>query len=253
MSEPLPAGTRASRLARRLVRAYPPAWRERYQDEIVGLIDETECSWRMAVDLAGGAVYEWAHAVVHPAGEGDALQKILEVRKAMRWFGAISFALVLTFGAPWIGSLINWPVLPSGTEWWALATFVGIAVWAFAIQISNHRARRQGRPGAGYGREVGWFELGVWSALAIAVSLLMAASVDDNSPSQHSTFSLLYAWFMLGKGMLDATKGARLDARLDSLTPGRLEAAVAGDQARRAENAETIIRFYNRTPPPEDR
>jgi hypothetical protein len=51
------------RLARRLVRLYPRAWRARYEDEILALIDETGLSFALALDLLRGGLVERGRTV----------------------------------------------------------------------------------------------------------------------------------------------------------------------------------------------
>lgn len=47
------------RLVRRLVRLYPHAWRTRYEDEFVALLDQTRLTWRDAADMARSVTSEW--------------------------------------------------------------------------------------------------------------------------------------------------------------------------------------------------
>jgi hypothetical protein len=48
-----------SGLARRLIRLYPRAWRERYEEEFVALIEQRPASLRDALDVALGALDAW--------------------------------------------------------------------------------------------------------------------------------------------------------------------------------------------------
>jgi len=51
-------------LARRLVRLYPRRWRERYETEMLALIDDTGLDARRSFDVAWGAGREWVRTVV---------------------------------------------------------------------------------------------------------------------------------------------------------------------------------------------
>lgn len=51
---------KSKRFARRLLRLYPRAWRERYEDEVLALTDETGLTTGHALDLARGALREWS-------------------------------------------------------------------------------------------------------------------------------------------------------------------------------------------------
>jgi hypothetical protein len=52
----------AERISRTLVRRYPRAWRERYGDEMLALIDDAGSTWKHALDLAVGCVDAWLRA-----------------------------------------------------------------------------------------------------------------------------------------------------------------------------------------------
>ena len=58
--------SRLSRLARAIVRRYPKAWRQRYEIEIAGFIEDAPAGWRDVLDLARGCVVERARAFVEP-------------------------------------------------------------------------------------------------------------------------------------------------------------------------------------------
>jgi len=45
--------------ARRLLRLYPRAWRERYEEEVLALVEQTGLTAGHAFDLARGAAREW--------------------------------------------------------------------------------------------------------------------------------------------------------------------------------------------------
>ncbi|HEX5216015.1 MAG TPA: hypothetical protein VFV98_11170 [Vicinamibacterales bacterium] len=55
---------RNDRLARALLRLYPRAWRERYGDEFLGLIDETGLTSRSAANIVAGAVTQRARLLL---------------------------------------------------------------------------------------------------------------------------------------------------------------------------------------------
>jgi hypothetical protein len=60
------------RLARAIVRLHPPAWRERYEDEVCALLAQATVRWRDVIDLARGLVVERARSVIEP-GDRPAL------------------------------------------------------------------------------------------------------------------------------------------------------------------------------------
>jgi hypothetical protein len=68
-------------VARRLVRLYPAAWRARYEQEFLALLDAHEpLTWRDGIDILGAAGREWGRAIGHwsarePADELQALRR----------------------------------------------------------------------------------------------------------------------------------------------------------------------------------
>jgi len=82
-----------------LLKLYPPAWRERYEDEMAALLDEQKDGRRSAVDLVRGAADAW---IIGPRGPLGGLQV---------WLAAVAFAVssvavavarrVIGESAPW--------------------------------------------------------------------------------------------------------------------------------------------------------
>jgi hypothetical protein len=60
-----------------LLRLYPPAWRERYLDEITALLAERPASSRDRVDLLRGALDAWLHPQVVAATRADERQPLV--------------------------------------------------------------------------------------------------------------------------------------------------------------------------------
>jgi hypothetical protein len=55
------------RLARAIVRRYPRAWRDRYESELLALVQEVPPRWRDLADLSRGCAVERARALYEPA------------------------------------------------------------------------------------------------------------------------------------------------------------------------------------------
>ena len=49
-------------LARRIVRSHPRAWRARYEQEMLALLEASPGHWRTVVDLARGCASEWVRS-----------------------------------------------------------------------------------------------------------------------------------------------------------------------------------------------
>jgi hypothetical protein len=73
-----------TRLSRWLLRLYPRAWRDRYEDEVIALLDESAVSVRQLWDLASGACVEWVHVLLAPRTSAA----LLEHRPVMWLFRA---------------------------------------------------------------------------------------------------------------------------------------------------------------------
>jgi len=78
-----------ARWACSIVRRYPQAWRERYEDEVLALVEGGTVTLRDVADLARGCVIERAKALIEP---GD------HPMRASLWFGLAAFALSISVG-----------------------------------------------------------------------------------------------------------------------------------------------------------
>jgi hypothetical protein len=114
--------------ARFLVRLYPRAWRARYEDEILALVDETGLSFSELLDLTRGALVE------HVRAASGQLVEFLGTTSLERIKGggpyplvtagiALSVALPLHFAATAIASPLarKWPNLSTSKEMIILA------------------------------------------------------------------------------------------------------------------------------------
>jgi hypothetical protein len=108
------------RLARALLRLYPPAWRARYGDEFLALVADTGLSWRTLADVSSAALVERARAIAgaklwegDPVVAGQPLPP-RTVGEALTvtatFFGLVGLsALVLgLLGVPYPGSRLSW-------------------------------------------------------------------------------------------------------------------------------------------------
>jgi hypothetical protein len=59
-----------STCARLIVRSYPRRWRDRYEAEMFGLLDDGGATWRHVLDLAIGCGSEWAQILLRPGVAG---------------------------------------------------------------------------------------------------------------------------------------------------------------------------------------
>ena len=90
-----------NRLAAFIVRRYPRAWRERYEQEMLAVLDEASIDWHLLFDLARTCISEHANRPVGPFGELRMLQ--------LRWIGRFIAAYVLAICLAFLGwSLAGW-------------------------------------------------------------------------------------------------------------------------------------------------
>jgi len=144
----------SSRWARALLRLYPRAWRARYEDEVLGLLDDDPADFRTLVDLARGlgrermvALLEWRPgeaARLTAASFGEmasllgigALLSLLAVPTAA-WAGAhgahsgpawLAVLVVFPFAAP-LRWLVASTALNGGRWRWALVSDRELPIW----------------------------------------------------------------------------------------------------------------------------
>lgn len=84
----------SKRFARQLVHLYPRAWRARYEDEYVALLDARELGWLDVVDVGRGAAREW----LRMTWIGRALAFFFEA-----WITAVAWSLCVAS----VGSLVT--------------------------------------------------------------------------------------------------------------------------------------------------
>lgn len=85
-------------LQARLLRLYPRAWRERYGDEVLALIEQSGGGLRCAANLMAGAVREWVRSI---AGRRDAHSLAQQSRRALVFYGmALMSTVVAQFFPP---------------------------------------------------------------------------------------------------------------------------------------------------------
>ena len=127
----------------RLLRLYPAAWRERYENEFLGLLDERPVGPRGAIDVVLGAI----DAHMHPELIGAERQPLTH-----RIPGLLAFAA----GATWVTWFLNaWSVGPDG-EW---GGGIGYAVLLMFVSVSGDYL-------AGYGRRIA---IGIGATIGLAL------------------------------------------------------------------------------------
>lgn len=83
---------RAPALGRLLLRCYPAAWRERYADEFLALLEERPPGIRQALDIVAAAIDARLHPQLRPGpalAAGPAGPEVLVARRAQPGFGIV--------------------------------------------------------------------------------------------------------------------------------------------------------------------
>lgn len=153
---------RSDRLARALLRLYPRAWRERYGDEFLGLIDETGLTWRSAVNVVAGAAAQRARALVawrtrepDPAVAIHVFASLTAREALIEWPTFCALFAGTVVGLHWLSvPLPLWP-------WWLQATTMYFAVRADFVGPVTTPLRRTG---------IGFYFALEATALALAAS-----------------------------------------------------------------------------------
>jgi hypothetical protein len=96
-----------------LLKLYPPAWRERYEEEMAALLEESRSGRRSIIDLLRGAADAW---IIGPRGPLGGL----EIWLAIVAYGVASVVVIV--GRRWL------PV--AGADW---DTVFQILYWLFFI------------------------------------------------------------------------------------------------------------------------
>ncbi len=134
-----------------LLRLYPRAWREKYGDEFVALLEQTAVGWRQVVDVALAASRERSKELL-PGASLDNL-----VRQVQRGIGLYAFGLACLMAAQWaapgvpridltlamnhVGMMeifLLTAVVSSATERWGLGIFAkSVASFGGSFALSN--------------------------------------------------------------------------------------------------------------------
>ena len=131
-----------------IIRLYPRAWRERYGDEIVALIEEHPATVLDQLDLIRGAF----DARLHPQVPGADVVPEQEIPVNQRTLGLVA----AIGGVAWILGVASIFVLPRGVDGYrnlslanlglALAiAFIGIALGELGTREGSETSRRTGR------------------------------------------------------------------------------------------------------------
>ena len=103
----------------RLLRLYPPAWRERYEAEFEALLQERPIRWRGSIDLLLGAI----DARLHPELFGTTRQP---------WTHRLPGFLATTAGLLWTGYFVRLLTLRPNEEW---GESIGFAVLLMFVVV----------------------------------------------------------------------------------------------------------------------
>lgn len=170
------------RAARRVVRGYPQPWRERYEGELLALLEDSPARLRDVIDLMRGLVVERARSTFEPGDRPVMVTTLVSLAGFVR-FLAIAAPPVL---AGWAARYWFGPP-PRGVERFAL-TASGVVVLTFILLLARMRspARMPWEP-----RKVLSNRLGrVYLELAMPLAFLLSWT------STHALQNLQQLWWL---------------------------------------------------------
>ncbi len=120
----------ARRAALRVLRQYPQAWRDRYEREVAGLIEDSTVRWRDVAELLRGMLIERAHALLSSTEKPKRTAFLLA---AVRWgFGLVFIGSVFATAIAFRDTTgLDGEDQPAGASLIVFAVFVGFlfALW----------------------------------------------------------------------------------------------------------------------------
>ena len=185
-------------LARRIVRSHPRAWRVRYEQEMLALLEASPVHWRTVVDLARGCASEWVRA-------SRIVRDLLAIVLAIACVGAAKLAASSIWGpatAP-----------PGGRAWFygicgVLAVVslrnVVLRTWQDVLQIREGRSDPP-RP------------FGSWPSVRVLFVVLFVLDTLSRgaSPDFVATYWDLRGWIDLDTVMMMGVFGQQLAVQAD--------------------------------------
>lgn len=113
-----------SRVARLLVRLYPRQWRERYAEEMLALIEDSQPTLHTVADVIAGLFRAWVMFVFPPV-PGGRLQMALVGLRTLAVFFATGAAVAGLgwYAAAWVAAA-NWQLPVPG---WSIVVFIAAA------------------------------------------------------------------------------------------------------------------------------
>jgi hypothetical protein len=114
------------RLARAIVLRYPPPWRERYEGEVLGLIEDSPVRFGDLGELVRGLIVERAKALIEP---GDSPRLSALIFSSLAAAGRVAPSLFLVLGAAGLAEVVRQNVgIPSEN-----ITFAGLIILSVVL------------------------------------------------------------------------------------------------------------------------
>jgi hypothetical protein len=209
VTSPLKSRPPVQRAALAIVRRYPAAWRDRYESEVDGLIEDSSLTWRDVAELVRGMLTERARELVesdeHP-------KRTAFVLWSLRW----------VFGAAFIGSVFATAatlrsVVGTLSDGMAISASVGLFVLIIGFFIVLWRIRT----GPPFGPQAPYPAWAAFTMLPIFFALLATLAWAGGMPVKADS-SLLPGWLAyLPQGYNWLWCGAVAVGLAGALLPGR--------------------------------
>lgn len=210
------------RLAHSIVRRYPQPWRERYEDELLALIEDSPLRLGDILDLARGCVVERARALVEPAERPWVLRAAIV---AMQLAVPISLFVVAWGIGTGLTAALGPP--PDALTWIVMAACIATVGVGFRLSFGVQReAVRDASP---------WNLHQPYPRAYVAILVMVGAlGYWSQVISSGATFSLFVVWFFRSTGWL-GLPGAEIMQALGRLYDVRYQLSWARMELSRCE------------------
>lgn len=230
-----------SALARFIVRCYPAAWRERYEDEVLVLLDAGQVRLVDVCGLLRHCITERVLALYEP-GRHISAYRFISGMALLAYIAVLFLALAAVGAVPFgLGYLLQLAVGPIVSDWMYLPPFLLIVVpvvWLYRLKWVHMKSST---PLPASARRLQWLAVGGYAVF----SLLAGMEAGPEWSFRTMQFPLIHGWMIVhmllpedlegfrppGIGLLDTLgqlRRARYDLRWARMELDRCEGLYAG-------------------------
>jgi len=193
------------KLARVIVSRYPAAWRERYEDEVMELIDAGPVRLGDVCGLLRHCITERVLALYEP-GRHISAYRFISGMALLTYISVLFLALAAVGAVPFgLGYLLRLAAGPIVSDWMYLPTFllfVVPVVWLHRLKWIHLKA---GTPLPALARRLHWLAVGGYAMF----SLLAGIEVGPDLSLRALQFPIIHSWFLMQMLLPDNLDGLR--------------------------------------------